>query len=113
MEDLVGVLYVTFVLPVAGANGRPLRETYEIREHEGDVFKTEAGGFVIQYAPRDVQVGVEKKRVAGKHVMVSATQLVAVEREVKHEPRVRQSVKARLNREEAELEALRKKMGLE
>jgi hypothetical protein len=109
----VEVIEYTVYLPVAGKDGQLATLGYTVRPADGDVL-TEAPGVIgIQYAARDVVVGGEKKRLAGKKVTLQTAHFVGVEREVRYEPRERPSMKLIADRDKAQVEALKKKLGVE
>lgn len=84
---------------------------YTIRKHEGDALVEDgSGAFRIQFGPRDVFVANEKRQLAGKRVTVHGAHIVEMTSVVRLEPKVRPSAKALLNREQAELEALKQKL---
>ena len=108
MDEPVEVLDLTMVTTTPG-----LTLQYTIRAHEGDaLIEDGAPGFRIQFGPRGVFVGNEKRTLPGKRVTIQGTHIVEMTSTTRLEPRVRPSAKAMANREAAELDALKEKHGV-
>lgn len=91
--------------------GLTLRHT--IRKHEGDALVEDGSGALkIQFGPRDVMVGTTKRTLAGRRVTIQAAHVVETTIATRLEPRVRPSAKALLDREQAEIETLKQKLGV-
>jgi hypothetical protein len=112
-SEFIEVMDLVFYLAVPGVDGQPATLQYTVRPSEGDVYGQQEGGVNIQFAPRDVLVGTERKRVPGRKVMLSSTHLVGLERVTRYDRRERPSLKFIADREKAEVEALKKKLGVE
>jgi hypothetical protein len=86
---------------------------YTIRAHEGDALVEDgSGAFRIQFGPREVYVGNEKRVLPGKRVTLNSDHIVEMTSTKRFEPKVRPSAKALQNREAAELVALKQKHGV-
>jgi hypothetical protein len=103
------VLDVTLVTTTPG-----LTLQHTIRKHEGDALVEDgSGAFRIQYGPRDVLVGGHKRQLAGKRVTIQGCHIVEASMLPRLEPKVRPSAKMLANREQAELDALKKRLETE
>ena len=108
MDELVEVLDLTFVTTTPG-----LTLHHTIRAHEGDALVEDGSGALrIQFGPRDVLVGTEKRKLEGRRVTIQAVHVVEMTATPRLEPKVRPSAKALANREQAEIEALKQKLGV-
>lgn len=107
MDELVEVLDLTIATTTPG-----LTLHHTIRAHEGDALIEDgnSGGFRIQYGPREVLVGTEKRKLPGRRSTIQGRHIVEMNVDVRLEPKVRPSAKLLANREQAELEALKKKL---
>jgi len=86
---------------------------HTIRTHEGDALVEDgSGAFRIQFGPREVYAGNEKRTLPGKRVTIHGDHIIEMVSIVRLEPKVRPSAKAFLNREHAELVALKQKLGV-
>jgi hypothetical protein len=85
----VPVLDMTVVHPFVDGTGKPARVTYTVREHLGDIVKQLPGGFMIQREAQDVGREGETYRIPGENITINASELVAIERVVRLEKRVR------------------------
>ena len=87
----VPVLDLTFVFPFADSMGKPVRVTYTVREHLGDIVKQLPGGFQIQRESQDVVREGLSYRIPGDNITINAAELVSIERVVRLERRERLS----------------------
>lgn len=108
MDELVEVLDLMLITTTPG-----LTLGYTIRAHEGDALVEDgSGAFRIQFGPREVFAGNEKRKLPGKRVTVQGAHIVEMTTVTRLEPKVRPSAAALANREKAALDALKLQHGV-
>lgn len=86
---------------------------YIIRAHEGDALVEDgSGAFRIQFGPREVFVGNEKRKIPGRRVTVQGVHIVEMVTTTRLEPKVRPSAAALANKEKAALDVLKQQHGV-
>jgi len=109
VDEHVEVLDLTLVTTVPGVTLQ-----YTVRPHERDAFTDDegSGAVRIQFGPREVFVGNEKRTLPGRRVTIQSAHIVEMTTVVRLEPKQRPSAKALANREAAELERLKQQHGV-
>lgn len=99
MDDFVEVLDIVVITTVPGV---VLRHT--VRAHEGDKLESKPEFFRIYYGDKEVLVGGEKRKVAGRSVTIPQSHTVEITESHRFEPRLRPTV-ASLVTGKAEIDA--------
>lgn len=108
-EDLVEVLDLTFVTTTPG-----LTLHHTIRAHEGDALVEDGSGALrIQFGARKVTMANEEHTLAGRRVTIHAAHIVESTVAPRMELKERPTAKALMDRKQAELDALKKKHGID
>ena len=107
-EDVIEVLDLTLITTTPG-----LTLHHTIRAHEGDALVEDGSGALrIQFGPRKVMTGNDERTLAGRRVTIQAGHIVEMTAQPRMELKERPTAKALIDREKADIEALKKKHGI-